>query len=420
MEAKDRDILKSVLEKRRNCVPLSKEEQAWVDNTFNKLFEKKFGNRVFSVSTGEDIRKAAGVDKKKVGAQSDGPIAKERSAFGKPQKIEDDDSSGAVKATEDGEYVDTDEKNEGGEAEHTNASDITHADNDDLQRKPVAKFGYGDVVVKEISGRAFAGIIVKLYEKQSIALVKWSNGTFSNVHLSTLEKVADKAAEERAKVNPPIAKPADDKDKDDGMPANSIETEADVEKAESADCADCADCVGKPEEEKCEACRAADVEKAEPWETCDGCEEEAEAPKDGAKEEVKEVVKEYDESKETPAEEAAETPEEQAAEEAAGTEHHDAPTEGELAENEWENTVKALVLKNSAVENAGAIVGYFKANVANVAKSGGDGIAMPLEEVRKSNPKLAAVMEKKGYKSINLGKGKKDKGSLPMTLGVHG
>ena len=402
MEAKDKDILKSVLEKRRNCVPLSKDEQAWVDGTFNKLFEKKFGNRVFSVSTGEEIRKAAGVDKTKVGAQNDGPIAKERSAFGKPQKIENDDTSGKVKATEEGEYVDTDEKNEGGEAEHTNASDITHADNEDLQRKPVAKFDTGDVVVKSISGKPYAGIIVKYYAKENVAMVKWSNGTFSNVHATSLEKVADKYKEETDKVNAPIAKPADDKDKDDGMPANSIETKADVKKG--------ACCEGKAEGEQCDDCAAAEMDKGVKWESF-GDEEADDAGSEAVPaEEKEEVAKEaVEESEEKPADEAAETHEEQAAEDAAGTEEHAAPSEDELAENEWANTVKTMVLKNAAVENADAIVSYFK---ANVSKSEGKAISMPLDEVRKSNPKLADIMEKRGYKSINLGKG--------LTLGTRG
>lgn len=391
MEAREQELLKSVLEKRRNCVPLTKEEQAWVDSTFNKLFEKKFGNRVFAVKTGEEIRKAAGVDKSKAGAQSEKPIS-EDVPFAEKKDIEGDDPSGKVKAEEEGEYVDADEKNEGGEAEHTNASDITHADNEDLQRKPTFKFG--DVVAQSQGGRTIAGIIVKYYAARNAVMVKWANGTFSTVSAASLEKVADKYKEEDEKANPPIVKPADDKDKDDGVPANSVKTAADVKKAEDAVCAECAK---KPGDEKCAACKEAAAKEVE----------KTDEPKDEPK----------PESEEKPVDEAAETPAEQAAEQEAGTEVHEKPTDDELQENEWMNAVKALVSKNADVENADAICSYFK---ANVSKSEGDEISMPIDEVRKSNPRLAAEMEKRGHKSINLGKKKGESGTMPMTLGTRG
>jgi len=125
----------------------------------------------------------------------------------------------------------------------------------------------------------------------------------------------------------------------------------------------------------------------------------------------------WEESEEKPQDEVAETPEQQAEEEKAGTEEHAAPTEDELKENEWMNAVKSLVTKNAGVENADAICAFFK---DNMSKAKGDVISMPIDEVKKSNPKLAACMEKRGFRSINLKHGKGKSGNRSIALGVRG
>lgn len=385
MEKRDREILETVLEKRRGCVPLTQEEQAWVDSTFNRLFEKKFGNRTFVSRTGDDIRKDAHPDKS-VGAQKEKPISKDV-PFAGSQKIESDDPSGKVKETEEGENVDVDEKDEGGEAEHVNASDITHADNDDLQRKPVIKFEAGDVVVKTIDGKPYAGVIVKYYPDHKAAMVKWSNRTFSTVHISTLEKVADKFREESEKVNPPIAKPADEKSKS-GLPSETVTEAAKVKKGEKWE-----SCVEQVSE-------SSDVESPEAvcTESLGGTEK---VSKEG----------EVPEEEEAPWDEEKETPEQQAEEASSGVEAHEVPSDTEMPENEWENKVKAMVLKNSNVEDAGAIVSYFK---DNLSKAEGGKVSMPVDEVCKGpNKKLCAFMQKSGYKAINLA----SKAGSPITFG---
>ena len=176
MEQKAQDLLKSVLEKRRNCIPLNNEEQKFVDDTYGQLFEKKFGNRTFTVSTGDDIRKASKVKN----AQP-----------------------GTVKAVEEGDMVNVDEKDGGPEeAKQVNASDITNADNDEDQRKPVFKFG--DVVVKEIKGNLYAGVILKYYEQQDAVMVKWANGTFSNEYSSALTLAKDAFPKKDDIQKPPV------------------------------------------------------------------------------------------------------------------------------------------------------------------------------------------------------------------------
>lgn len=352
---KSNDILKSVLEKRRNCIPLNTEEQKYVDETFKKLFDKKFGSRVFITRTGEEIRKDATSTtnkEQKIGAEKDKAISDERSEFGKEQKIANDDNSGAVKATEDGEHVDVDEKKTGNEAEHVNASDITHADNDDDQRKPVAKFAISDVVVKSIGGgKSLAGVILKVAEKEQLAFVKWASGTFSYVHMQDLVKLADALAN--------IAKADHDCEAEHpGM-----------------------ECPGKPEEKPAET---AEIEKA---------------PVVGSTGQDKPAEEAKPESEEKPADEAKETPKEQAAEQAAGTEEHAKPSEEELAENEWFARCEKSVGANGNVEDSKSICMFVR---TTMKKSGDKIVKIDREEIRKSNPKLAEQMDKDNHASLNF------------------
>ena len=197
MEKKELDMLKGILEKKRNCIPLTSEEQTWADRVYNQLLDKKFGNKTFEVKTGDEIRKVIGdtisKDRK---IQPGDAIADERSEFGKEQDIEDDDNTGTVKEVEEGDNINVDEKDED-EAKNVNASDIVNADNDDEQRKPTFKFG--DVVVKDIRGNLYAGVILKYYESVDAVMVKWANGTFSNEYSSNLKLVKDAVEEENKK-----------------------------------------------------------------------------------------------------------------------------------------------------------------------------------------------------------------------------
>lgn len=198
MEQKDlHKFIEGILHKKRNCIPLTKEEQTWADDTYGRLFEKKFGGRTFITKTKDDIRKADG---KPADVQPGDAIADERSKPSKKEsKIDDSDESqneGAITDIEEGENVNVDEKRVGGEddaqteAQSENASDIINSDKEDLQRKPVLKSG--DVVIKQVGhGKLLAGIILKVYEKEQAAMVKWAGGTFSTDYLVNLEKIAD-------------------------------------------------------------------------------------------------------------------------------------------------------------------------------------------------------------------------------------
>lgn len=350
METNDlKKMLDEVLTKRRNCIPLTKEEQKFVDETYNKLFEKKFGNKHFVCQTGTDIRKAA----KSKSVQPDAPIAKDVK-FEAEQKIENDDPSGTVKAIESGEYVDVDEKKTGTEAREVNASDIINSDKEDDERKPVFKFG--DIVVKSINGKPYAGIIIKYYAKEQAVFVKWANGTFSTAPLSALVKAVDAIKEEEAKVNPPIVKP---EGKDESQsPAEDIKEEAQVEKADDKPCDDCEEA----------------IEEKKPEEVCEDCEPVAKT------EEEKEVISEH-KDEEVPAKEE---------EPATDAQSWEAPLQDELKENEY-------------VDDSEAIMMFVRTNMTKAE----DGVvAMPLEEVKKSNPRLADAMEKRGYKAAHFAIGK--------------
>lgn len=198
-----KDLLKSVLAKRRDCIELNAEEQKFVDETYGKLFEKKFGGRTFLVKTGTEIRKNIG---KPADVQPEDAIADERSKFGtKDSEIENDDPSGTVKAIEEDDLVNVDEKDGDKSAEQTNASDIINADNKDEQRKPTLKFAFGDPVVQIVGKRAIAGVVVQAYTAKRAVMVKWVNGTFSTVSYDSLEKIADKYAEEKEHTPPVTA-----------------------------------------------------------------------------------------------------------------------------------------------------------------------------------------------------------------------
>lgn len=351
MDEKEKQILKSIIEKKRSNYELTAEEQRLANEWLGKLLDKKCKNQVFIVKTGDQIRKDAALAKaagKPKDVQPEAAIAKERSEFGKkPAKIENDDTSGAVKATEEGEYVNVDEKRVGGkdsaenEAKHENASDIIDSDKEDLQRKPVLKLG--DVVIKTLNGKKYAGVVVKYYADHGIAQVKWANMTFSNCNASDLEIFTKAYEAEKAKIEVPKT---DTGKKDVKTPGTDTAEEH----------------VGlKP----------AAVKKA-------------------AEDDVQ-----HDESKETPEEEAAETPEEQAAEAEAGTEEQ--PAEGKDYENTWMARCMKSASENPDVEKAESLC---RLAYGKVAKSSEGTVRLTKEEIATDNPKLAKSMEAAGHSAI--------------------
>ena len=334
-----KELLKSVLQKRRDCIPLNEAEQKFVDETYGKLFEKKFGSRTFVVKTGTEIRKAA---TKPSSVQPDAAIADERSKFGtKDSKIENDDPSGAVKATETNDMVNVDEKDGDKAAEQTNASDITNADNENEQRKPTLKFAFGDPVIKMIGERAIAGVIVQAYTEKRQALVKWSNGTFSYIGYDSMEKVADKYKKE-----------------DEHTPPVTADSSGEV-KTPGTDKADEAKAI-KPDAVKKDDSSVADAK--------------AEAA---------------DEAKENAKEEAKETKEEEKAEE---------DKEDETEKAFYEKCEKA-VGSNPLVEDAPAVCKFIR---TTMKKSGDKIVKVSREEIKKHNPKLGEAMEKQGHEHLQF------------------
>jgi len=387
MEEKDRQILKSVLEKRRGCIELTRDEQKWVDQTFNKSFDKKFKNQVFIQKTGEEIRKEAGAKNK--GPQPGGAIAEERSEFGAKGKIAGEDNSGAIKETEEGDMVSVDEK-EGGEEEaaQTNASDITHADNKKDQRKPVLKLG--DVVLKTINGKPYVGFIVKYYAQHGIAQVKWANGTFSNALVNDLEKVTGAYGEK--KKDEPVEDPAESED---------IETAAEPagEAAESPE----HEAAEAPEEEAAEHEAGAEEEVPvdEGAEAIAGAEGNVDA---NGEEDIEDAPKEEDVEVEKPAASAQSIAQAVKNVKVDITRGVLRAVEDELLhsdeeQNEWISMCMKSASCNPDVENPDSLCSLAH---RKMKKSGDTVIRLTAEELKADNPKLAAAMEKSGCKTISI------------------
>jgi len=323
-------FLNTILEKRRNCIQLTDAEQKQADEILGKLFDKKFGDRHFIVQTGDDIRKAAG---KPANVQPDKEIADERSKPAKSQKIKDEDNSGKVKEEETGDNVNVDEKRVGGkdsaekEATATNASDIINSDKEDLQRKPVLKLG--DVVITKVFNQFKAGVVLKVYDKQNAAQIKWADGTFSVNHISALEKVADKKNEEESH-EPPVSADTHEGVKTPGTDTASENQGLAVNKAESAE-----DLEDEIEELEDKVEELEDTEKAE--------------------------------------------------------------------DGKWMSDCEKAFGKNEKAENPKALCEFVR---AAMSKSEDTIIKMDIEEVRKSNPKLADWMEKEGHGSITYDRSK--------------
>ena len=359
-----RKFIEGVLHKKRNCIPLTKEEEKWAEETYGRLFEKKFGGRTFITKTKDDLRKADG---KPGSVQPDAAIADERSKPAKKDsKIEDSDESqngGAVVGTETGDNVNVDEKRVGGEdsaeteATAANASDIVNSDKDDLQRKPVLKAG--DVVIKQVgNGKLLAGIILKVYEKEQAAMCKWAGGTFSTDYMSNLEKVADE--EETHEV--PVSADDSEGTKIPGTDTDKEHQGLAVNKADEPGM--------KPEDKR----------PGEEW--------TAPAQADAQ------------EATEDPKEEATETPAEEAKEPEVAKADEEKPADDKQDDDaDWMEDCSKAVGMNKNAEDPKSICQFIR---SAMGKSTDKVIKIDIEEVRKSNPKLAEQMEQDGHKQLQF------------------
>ena len=236
--------LNEILEKRSKCIQLTKEEEIFANEMYNKLATKKYGGKKFETATGEEIRKAsdientpppknqqfrggynrqydvvereeATVDK----TQGTGDPIREDNRHktdNKEEKVPTEDNSGEIKGDyRKEEYADTDSKEYKPYYEEDRLSDQVqgqHQYKDSIRVK--------DIVIKTLrSGSKLVGQVLKVYpavDGNQAAMVKWANGTFNHELLSTLEvlrpiekaKEVKTVKEEDAKVSPPVKKEA--------------------------------------------------------------------------------------------------------------------------------------------------------------------------------------------------------------------
>ena len=367
-------FIEGIINKKRNSIQLTKEEQTWADETYGRLFEKKFGGRTFINQTKDEIRKADG---KPADVQPGAPIAEERS---KPHKkeaeIDDSEESqneGAVVGTEDGENVNVDEKRVGGkddaqtEAQTVNASDIINSDKEDLSRKPVLKSG--DVVIKHVGrGRLLAGIILKVYEKEQAAMIKWAGGTFSTDYMVNLEKVADEEIDHEVPVKADDSEgtktPGTDTDKENvGLAVNKADNNFEPGNLTK----DPTEPGMKPEDK-----RVGDAE----WQ----------APAQAVTE--------------TPAEAAEKAPlVEKADDKDPDDDGDDDSDEAKDTDDDWMECCSKAVGMNKNAENPQAICEFIR---GAMSKSSDKIVKISVEEVRKCNPKLADQMVKEGHSVLQF------------------
>lgn len=212
-----------ILEKRRNCVQLTNEEEAFAKDAVNKLLDgKKCVRKTVASTTGEELRKGAFEGKFKSKAEiaertdatpdpknTPAPIRDEKISDQKEESIPSEDNSGKVKAEHlKGDNSDTDNKPfEQVNYEEDRVGRYTEHGN------PKDSIKIKDVVVKSMpSGTKVLGIVVKVYEAkggQTGLMVKWSTGQFEHVNARSVEllkgqKSGKAVKEEDAKVSPPI------------------------------------------------------------------------------------------------------------------------------------------------------------------------------------------------------------------------
>ena len=240
--------MKTILEKRRNSIQLTKEEEVLCRDTVDKLLGgKKSMHKSFEVKTGDQIRKQrvelkkptstkpsfedgnpknrgfkggfdskANVTERETQATDDGqptkPIRPDLDYFSTEGKeIPKEDNTGTIKATYDNEeYVDTDNK------EYENPFYEEDRVGRYTERTKYSKsIRVNDVVKKEIgSDTIIVGRVLKVYNKkynQRALLIKWSTGMHSHVNerevsLVKSEKSPSVKSEEDKKVSPPVKK----------------------------------------------------------------------------------------------------------------------------------------------------------------------------------------------------------------------
>ncbi|TDI97066.1 MAG: hypothetical protein E2O29_02170 [Deltaproteobacteria bacterium] len=232
--------LDTILEKRSKCIPLTKVEETFVDEMYDKLAEMKYGGMKFEATTAEEIRK--GVDLKNTpafkndqfrggysrmsdvpervvatGDKSQGtgdPTRKDNrhTTDNKEEKVPTEDNSGTIKGDYlKEEYADTDNKAYKPYYEEDRLSDQIQG-----QHNYSDSIRVHDVVIKILrSGNKLVGQVLKVYsavDGNQAAMVKWANGTFNHELVSNLqvlrpvEKAGKAKKTEDEYVSPPVKK----------------------------------------------------------------------------------------------------------------------------------------------------------------------------------------------------------------------
>jgi hypothetical protein len=243
MEDKElQDKLNKIIEKRRNCIQLTSEEELIANNTLNKLLDaKKCVRKEMSAITGDELRKVSssptlpkaastkpsfeGGNPKNRGKEGGfdskadiderqevtpdpkkmpKPLQNDKEIFSdkKEDKKPEEDTSGEVKAV----YTEDDASNLDGK------EDDSRYEEDRLGNAVKDK----DIVIKPVKkGVVLVGHVLKVYPTrtngQSAALVKWSDGRFSHENTHDLQVIVEKKIPARTGFGGRTAPKVDDK-----------------------------------------------------------------------------------------------------------------------------------------------------------------------------------------------------------------
>lgn len=224
MEAKElQDKLNKIIEKRKNCIQLTPEEELIAKNTVNKLLDaKKCVRKELSVTTGDELRKAGSSPTLPKAASTspsfEGGNPKNRGKEGGFDSKADIDERQEVtpdpkklpKPLLNDKEISSDKKEEKKPAEDTSGEvqavytedDTSNLDGkDDSSRYEEDRIGNAvkdkDIVIKPVKkGVVLVGHVLKVYATrtngQSAALVKWSDGRFSHENTNDLQVIVEK------------------------------------------------------------------------------------------------------------------------------------------------------------------------------------------------------------------------------------
>jgi len=225
MSKDNEQLLRSILQKGRDSVPLNDEERIYQRKLFSDMMgSKKIVQKTVRILTGEQLRKERNTELKKAKTDAEPNRKDPRYTEGKnPSKIEGENPN-PTRHQADSKIMDADLKPKEIKSEQERLGDKTQ--NPILPRTEAAKFvsldpvKAGDIVIKNIakSGQLIVkGVVLKVDAKNQTAIVKWGHGRtmveFSHT-LVKAKKVSEGAvdpklgvpeAEEEAK-NPPVTK----------------------------------------------------------------------------------------------------------------------------------------------------------------------------------------------------------------------